>query len=90
MPDQVVLEFPAPFWTDSADFFGAALPGGPELRGDCFMFWNLQRFSGRPILAALVSGAAATVCGFPNCLSMAVTPEEEGSPEAVLKTILHL
>lgn len=57
----MVLEFPAPFWEDAADFFGAALPGGPAGRGACFMFWNLHRLSGRPLLAALVSGAAALV-----------------------------
>lgn len=58
---QVVLEFPHAFWEDAADFFGAALPGGPGGRGNCFMFWNLHCLSGRPILAALVSGAAALV-----------------------------
>jgi hypothetical protein len=57
----VVLEFPEAFWSDSADFFGAALPGGPDTRGACFMFWNLARISGKPVLAALVSGAAALV-----------------------------
>jgi lysine-specific histone demethylase 1 len=59
--NKVVLEFPHVFWEGSADFFGAAIPGGPEARGRCFMFWNLHRVSGRPILAALVSGAAAYV-----------------------------
>jgi hypothetical protein len=58
---QVVLEFPHAFWEDSADFFGAAVPGGPGGRGRCFMFWNLQPVSGKPILISLVSGKAAYV-----------------------------
>lgn len=58
---QVVLEFPHAFWEDSADFFGAAVPGGPGGRGRCFMFWNLQPVSGKPILIGLVSGKAAYV-----------------------------
>ncbi len=54
------MEFPEVFWDAEADYFGAALPGGAECRGRCFMFWNLQRFTGAPILAALVAGAAAS------------------------------
>ncbi|KAK9805594.1 hypothetical protein WJX72_006757 [[Myrmecia] bisecta] len=57
--NKVIMEFPRAFWDESADFFGAALGGGPAARGLCFMFWNFQRFCGQPILAALVSGAAA-------------------------------
>ncbi|KAK9903424.1 hypothetical protein WJX75_005208 [Coccomyxa subellipsoidea] len=57
--NKVVLEFPHAFWEDSADFFGAAVPGGPGGRGRCFMFWNLQPVSGKPILISLVSGKAA-------------------------------
>ena len=57
----MVLEFPHAFWEDSADFFGAAVPGGPGGRGRCFMFWNLQPVSGKPILISLVSGKAAYV-----------------------------
>ena len=56
---QVVLEFPAVFWDDSVDFFGAALDGGMQGRGRCFMFWNLHRFTGHPQLTALLSGDAA-------------------------------
>ena len=56
---QVVLEFPEAFWDAEMDYFGAALPGGAEGRGRCFMFWNLQRFTGAPVLVALVAGAAA-------------------------------
>jgi hypothetical protein len=56
---QVVLQFPHVFWDDSVDYFGAAAEQDtPEGRGWCFMFWNFHRFSGKPTLAALVSGAA--------------------------------
>lgn len=58
---QVVLEFPHTFWEDSADFFGAAVPGGPEGRGRCFMFWNLHRMAEKPILITLMAGKAAYV-----------------------------
>ena len=54
---QVVLEFEAPFWDTSVDFFGAALPPGEaQSRGLCFMFWSLLRLTGAPILVGLVSG----------------------------------
>ena len=51
-----MLEFPSAFWTDEYDYFGAAVDGGPELRGRCFMYWNCHRFCGAPILAAIISG----------------------------------
>jgi hypothetical protein len=57
--NKVVLQFPEPFWDDSVDFFGAAAGAGAADRGWCFMFWNFHRFAGAPVLAALVSGAAA-------------------------------
>ena len=60
---QVVLQFPEAFWSDAADFFGAALPGGRSARGACFMFWNLAAVAGAPVLAALLSGQAALVRG---------------------------
>eukprot|EP00887_Chlorella_sp_A99_P004915 scaffold4.g4915.t1 len=55
----VVLEFPSVFWDDSVDYFGAVGPPDEGRRGWGFMFWNFHRFCGAPILAALVSGAAA-------------------------------
>ena len=55
-----MLEFPSAFWTDEYDYFGAAVDGGPELRGRCFMYWNCHRFCGAPILAAIISGKNAT------------------------------
>lgn len=57
--NKVVLEFSEVFWTPVYDYFGAAVDGGPELRGRCFMFWNGARFSGAPILTSIISGGAA-------------------------------
>jgi monoamine oxidase len=61
--NKLVLQFDHVFWDDSVDFFGVTPPGDDstteENRGECFMFWNLHRFSKAPILAALISGKAA-------------------------------
>ena len=61
--NKVFLEFQAPFWPESADFFGAALePNEADpaaQRGRCFMFWNLQPSAGAPVLAGLLAGDAA-------------------------------
>ena len=50
--NKVFLEFKAPFWPETADFFGAALEpneADPQAqRGRCFMFWNLQPSAGAP------------------------------------------
>ncbi len=59
---QVVLEFPEVFWTPEFDYFGAAVDGGPELRGRCFMFWNGARFSEAPILTSIISGKLIRPC----------------------------
>lgn len=59
--DKVFLQFKEVFWDDSVDFFGAAKGMTESSRGCCFMFWNIHRFSGTPILAALISGKAAHV-----------------------------
>ena len=60
------MEFPEAFWEGSVDYFGAAVPGGPAARGRCFMFWNLQRFAQKPVLTAVVAGAAAEVKVIPD------------------------
>jgi len=70
--NKVFLEFDAPFWPPTADFFGAALEPHTEAeveqvssdashsqRGRCFMFWNLQPSAGAPVLAGLLAGDAA-------------------------------
>ncbi|KAL3151309.1 hypothetical protein ABBQ38_013146 [Trebouxia sp. C0009 RCD-2024] len=57
--NKVVLEFPEAFWTSQFDYFGAAVAGGPHLRGRCFMFWNCHRVCGTPILTSIISGGSA-------------------------------
>lgn len=58
--EKVVLEFPHRFWDSRVDFFGI-LPREPDetSRGRCFMFWNLEPLSGKPMLVGLLSGRAA-------------------------------
>lgn len=62
-----MLEFPEVFWTPEYDYFGAAVDGGPELRGRCFMFWNGARFSGAPILTSIISGKLIRFCCLLSC-----------------------
>ena len=57
--NKLFLEFEICFWDDTVDFFGAALQPGCASRGAAFMFWNLTAVAGAPVLAALLSGAAA-------------------------------
>ncbi|KAK4351911.1 hypothetical protein RND71_027429 [Anisodus tanguticus] len=56
--NKVVLEFPEVFWDDSIDYFGATSEETDE-RGRCFMFWNVKKTVGAPVLIALVVGKAA-------------------------------
>uniref|UniRef100_A0A7N0UY71 SWIRM domain-containing protein n=1 Tax=Kalanchoe fedtschenkoi TaxID=63787 RepID=A0A7N0UY71_KALFE len=58
--DKVVLEFPEVFWDDSVDYFGATAEETRQ-RGQCFMFWNLKKTVGAPVLIALLVGEAALV-----------------------------
>ena len=60
-----MLEFPEVFWTPDFDYFGAAVDGGPELRGRCFMFWNGAQISGAPILTSIISGKLICFSGAP-------------------------
>jgi monoamine oxidase len=64
--NKVAMEFETAFWDDSVDYFGAAredVAGTPDDpvggRGRMFMFWNLAPVTGKPVLVALVAGAAA-------------------------------
>ncbi|KAK2978618.1 hypothetical protein RJ640_020928 [Escallonia rubra] len=56
--NKVVLEFPDVFWDDSVDYFGATAEETNQ-RGLCFMFWNVRKTVGAPVLIALVVGKAA-------------------------------
>ena len=59
MHAQIALQFPDCFWGEELDYFGATRPGVASSRGQCFMFWSLQRFCGAPVLLVIVSGDAA-------------------------------
>ncbi|KAM7274052.1 hypothetical protein ACFE04_028716 [Oxalis oulophora] len=56
--NKLVLEFPHVFWDDSVDYFGATAEK-PDKRGQCFMFWNVKKTVGAPVLIALLVGKAA-------------------------------
>ncbi|CAK9178451.1 unnamed protein product [Ilex paraguariensis] len=56
--NKIVLEFPKVFWDDSVDYFGATAEETNQ-RGRCFMFWNVKKTVGAPVLIALVVGKAA-------------------------------
>ncbi|KAK9002704.1 hypothetical protein V6N11_060287 [Hibiscus sabdariffa] len=56
--NKVVLEFQEVFWDDSVDYFGVTAEE-TDSRGHCFMFWNVRKTVGAPVLIALVVGKAA-------------------------------
>ncbi|OWM75006.1 hypothetical protein CDL15_Pgr021357 [Punica granatum] len=56
--NKIVLEFPEVFWDDSVDYFGATAEE-TDHRGQCFMFWNIKKTVGAPVLIALLVGKAA-------------------------------
>ncbi|KAL3505363.1 hypothetical protein ACH5RR_035204 [Cinchona calisaya] len=56
--NKVVMEFSEVFWDDSIDYFGATAEETTQ-RGWCFMFWNVKKTVGAPVLIALVVGKAA-------------------------------
>ncbi|KAJ1693551.1 hypothetical protein LUZ63_010249 [Rhynchospora breviuscula] len=56
--NKVVLEFPSVFWDETVDYFGATAEE-TDLRGRCFMFWNVKKTCDAPVLIALVAGKAA-------------------------------
>lgn len=55
--NKVVMEFPEVFWDDSIDYFGATAEVKDQ-RGRCFMFWNVKKTVGAPVLIALLVGKA--------------------------------
>jgi len=56
--NKVVLEFSEVFWDDNVDYFGATVEETCH-RGQYFMFWNVKKTVGAPVLIALVAGRAA-------------------------------
>ncbi|KAL0314614.1 UNVERIFIED_CONTAM: Lysine-specific histone demethylase 13 [Sesamum angustifolium] len=56
--NKVVMEFPEVFWDDTIDYFGATAEDTNQ-RGWCFMFWNVKKTVGAPVLISLVVGKAA-------------------------------
>ncbi|XP_042036645.1 lysine-specific histone demethylase 1 homolog 3-like isoform X2 [Salvia splendens] len=56
--NKVVMEFPEVFWDESIDYFGATAEFTDQ-RGRCFMFWNVKKTVGAPVLIALLAGKAA-------------------------------
>ncbi|XWS14499.1 hypothetical protein CRYUN_Cryun35bG0014800 [Craigia yunnanensis] len=56
--NKVVLEFPEVFWDDTVDYFGVTAEE-TDNRGHCFMFWNVRKTVGAPVLIAVVAGKAA-------------------------------
>ncbi|XWS24447.1 hypothetical protein CRYUN_Cryun28dG0103100 [Craigia yunnanensis] len=56
--NKVVLEFPEVFWDDTVDYFGVTTEE-TDSRGHCFMFWNVRKTVGAPVLIAVVAGKAA-------------------------------
>ncbi|XP_042389302.1 lysine-specific histone demethylase 1 homolog 3-like isoform X1 [Zingiber officinale] len=56
--NKVILEFPTVFWDDNVDYFGATAEETNQ-RGQCFMFWNVKKTVGAPVLIALVVGKSA-------------------------------
>ncbi|XP_043708126.1 lysine-specific histone demethylase 1 homolog 3-like [Telopea speciosissima] len=56
--NKVILEFPEVFWDDTVDYFGVTAEETDQ-RGQCFMFWNVKKTVGAPVLIVLVVGKAA-------------------------------
>ena len=56
--NKIVLEFSEVFWDENVDYFGATAEQ-TDLRGQCFMFWNLKKTVGAPVIIALLVGKAA-------------------------------
>jgi len=56
--NKIALSFDEVFWDDSTDFFGV-VPETIVDRGKCFLFNNMHKCMGKPILLALVAGSSA-------------------------------
>uniref|UniRef100_A0A7S0HVU7 Amine oxidase domain-containing protein n=1 Tax=Hanusia phi TaxID=3032 RepID=A0A7S0HVU7_9CRYP len=56
--NKLTVEYREVFWDPQVDFFGTT-SSRAEDRGAFFLVWSLVRFTGRPILIAVLSGEAA-------------------------------
>lgn len=65
--NKVVLLFPHVFWDDDKDYFGITRDG-TSVRGEGYLFWNLHRVMGAPVLVALVAGEASYVTSDDNAV----------------------
>ena len=55
--NKLVMEFESAFWLDE-DSFGC-VRDREAIRGRLYMYWNIHRVTGRPILVSLLSGDSA-------------------------------
>lgn len=57
--NKIAMCFEETFWDDTVDWIGTVnTDGNRDARGHAYLLWNMQRFSGKPILVALCSGEA--------------------------------
>lgn len=59
--NKLLLCFETCFWPNEGDYFGVTADKS-SLRGENFLFWNMQRCMGRPVLVALIAGNSAVQC----------------------------
>lgn len=56
--NKLILFFPSVFWEKNADLIGCA-SGNSETRGEFYLFINMEKIVGSPVLVALIGGQAA-------------------------------
>lgn len=52
---QLILKFPRVFWDKDEDMWGH-LSDDRDKRGESYLFWNIARVNGEPVLVALQAG----------------------------------
>ncbi|KOM28790.1 hypothetical protein LR48_Vigan585s000700 [Vigna angularis] len=58
--NKVTLEFPSVFWEEVVDYFGEKAEGRNS-RGHCFMFWNVRKAVGAPVLIVVGDSVPDTI-----------------------------
>lgn len=56
--NKIALHFSEVFWPAEEDYFGITAERS-DIRGENFLFWNIHRCTGAPLLLALVAGKSA-------------------------------